>query len=75
MDIIIILQWGIYQYTKIFGLVRKSYLYTIQKNIRWSRLLLVFEPKKYTNSLLAIKKWFRFQQHNHHKYSEDTGDL
>ena len=49
LDIIIILQWGIYQHTNIFGLIKKSYLYTISKSIWWSRLFIAFGPKKYVD--------------------------
>ena len=38
-----------------FSLAKKSYMYTIQKNIRWSRLFIDFGPKKYTNNFLAIE--------------------
>ena len=49
-----------FNHTSRFWLGQKTYLYTIQKNIRWSRLFIVFVPKKYTNSLLAIKSDFVF---------------
>jgi len=44
--------------TKIFGLVEISYLYAVQKNIRWSRLFIVFGSKISLHqdySFLAIK--------------------
>jgi len=52
---IIILQWGIYRYTKIFDLFKKSYLFTILKNILWSRLFIVFGEKSTPIVFLQLK--------------------
>ena len=49
-----------FNHTSRFWLGQKTCLYNILNNIRWSRLFIVFGPKKYTNSLLAIKSDFVF---------------
>jgi len=46
---IIIPQWGMYQHTKEFHVVKKVYTYTVQKNIWWNLLFITFGAQKDTN--------------------------
>ena len=56
----IILQWDIYQHTKVFHLVKKLYTYTIQKNIWWSRLFIILGGKRTPIVLLQLQNNFVF---------------
>ena len=42
-----ILQWSIYLHTKVFHLVKKLYVNTVQQKIWWTTLLLFFEQKEH----------------------------
>jgi len=60
LNIIIILQRGMYQRTKVFRLVKKLCTYTVQKHILWSRLFIMFGAKKNTSCFVTIKGNFVF---------------